>query len=83
MDENQIAGAAKTVAGKVQDAWGGLTGDNATQAEGKVRQLAGKAQGIYGDAVDQTKTAVSENPLAALGVALGVGFLIGLYVGRR
>jgi uncharacterized protein YjbJ (UPF0337 family) len=32
MDENRIEGAANEGAGRLQDAWGGLTGDSASAA---------------------------------------------------
>ena len=53
MNTNQLDGTLKDAAGKVQDAVGGLTGDLDLQAEGKARQLAGKAQAKYGDSVEQ------------------------------
>ncbi|MFL9890988.1 CsbD family protein [Paraburkholderia sp. RL17-383-BIF-A] len=77
MNSNQFEGSVKDVAGKVQDAVGGLTGDVDLQAEGKVRQLAGKAQAKYGDSVDQVAETARNNPLGALLIALGVGFLLG------
>ncbi|WP_153142342.1 CsbD family protein [Paraburkholderia agricolaris] len=77
MNSNQIEGTVKDAAGKVQDAVGGLTGDLDLQAEGKVRQLAGKAQAKYGDSVEQVAETARNNPLGALLIAIGVGFLLG------
>ncbi|ACD19990.1 CsbD family protein [Paraburkholderia phytofirmans] len=77
MNSNQFEGTVKDAAGKVQDAVGGLTGDAELQAEGKVRQLAGKAQAKYGDSVDQVAETTRNNPIGALLVAVGVGFLLG------
>jgi uncharacterized protein YjbJ (UPF0337 family) len=77
MNSNQLDGTLKDAAGKVQDAVGGLTGDLDLQAEGKARQLAGKAQAKYGDSVDQLAGAARNNPLGALVIAVGVGFLLG------
>jgi uncharacterized protein YjbJ (UPF0337 family) len=77
MNSSQFEGSVKDVAGKVQDAVGGLTGDLDLQAEGKVRQLAGKAQAKYGGSVDQVAETARNNPLGALLIALGVGFLLG------
>ncbi len=48
--ENNLEGNAKDVKGKVKDAWGGLTGDTSTQAEGKLDQAKGKVQDAFGDA---------------------------------
>ncbi|ASW01175.1 CsbD family protein [Paraburkholderia aromaticivorans] len=76
MNSNQFEGSVKDAAGKVQDAVGGLTGKVDLQAEGKVRQLAGKAQAKYGDSVDQVAETARSNPIGALLIAAGVGFLL-------
>ena len=76
-NSNQLDGTFNDAAGKVQDAVGGLTGDADLQAEGKLRQLAGKAQARYGDSVDQVAEATRNNPLGALLIAAGVGFVLG------
>jgi uncharacterized protein YjbJ (UPF0337 family) len=76
-NSNRLDGTFNDAAGKVQDAVGGLTGDLDLQAEGKLRQLAGKTQAKYGDSVDQVAEATRNNPLGALLIAAGVGFLLG------
>jgi uncharacterized protein YjbJ (UPF0337 family) len=76
-NSNQLDGTLNDAAGKVQDAVGGLTGDLDLQAEGKLRQLAGKTQAKYGDSVEQVAEATRNNPLGALLIAAGVGFLLG------
>lgn len=90
MSENRVEGAFQNVAGKVQDAVGGLTGDTRTQAEDKARQVAGKVQGAYGEAADQASdlaAAVSRNveqqPFAALLIAGVVGYMLGWFMHRR
>ncbi|CAD6515992.1 CsbD family protein [Paraburkholderia metrosideri] len=77
MNSNQLDGTLNDAAGKVQDAVGGLTGDLDLQAEGKARQVAGKAQAKYGDSVEQIAETARNNPLGALVIAVGVGFLLG------
>ena len=84
IDENQIDGTLTEGVGKLKDAAGGLTGDTSTQAEGKLDQLQGKAQAQYGDLLEQAKDQLEDatalmrdQPLAALGIAAGVGFLLG------
>jgi uncharacterized protein YjbJ (UPF0337 family) len=77
MNENQLDGTLEDAAGKVQDAVGGLTGDLDLQAKGKARQIAGKAQAKYGDSVEEIAETVRNNPLGALVIAVGVGFLLG------
>ncbi len=62
---------------------GGLTGDSATQARGKVDEAAGSVQNLYGQAVDEVKDFASEQPLTALAAAVGVGVVLGFLLGRR
>lgn len=85
MDENKAEGAITEGVGKLKDAAGGLTGDASLQGEGNFDQLSGKAQRQFGDtmeeAQDQLENVVSvirDRPLAAVGAAVGVGFLLGL-----
>jgi uncharacterized protein YjbJ (UPF0337 family) len=82
MDENRFEGAARNIGGKMQDAVGGLTGDAATQARGKINQAAGQAQQAYGAAVDGVTDYTSANPLTALLTAMGIGVVIGFILGR-
>ena len=44
MNRNQVKGAAKDVAGKVQQKAGELTGNRTQQAKGAARQVEGKVQ---------------------------------------
>jgi len=44
MNRNQVKGAAKDVAGKVQEKVGELTGSKTQQAKGVVKQVEGKVQ---------------------------------------
>jgi uncharacterized protein YjbJ (UPF0337 family) len=83
MDENRIEGVARNVGGKLQDAVGGLTGDADTQARGKANQAAGMAQDAYGQAVDQVSGFVTEQPVAAMLSALGLGLVLGMLIARR
>src|SRR6201989_3132654 len=52
MDKNRVEGAAKSVAGKAEAAYGRVAGDAATEASGRGHDAAGAAQRIYGQAVD-------------------------------
>jgi uncharacterized protein YjbJ (UPF0337 family) len=89
MSTERVAGAFEDAAGKVQDAVGGLTGDAATQVKGKLHQAAGQARGAYGAAADQmqdlwsgTVQMTRDNPIAALLIAAGVGFVISRLLSR-
>ena len=60
MNSNEFEGAAKEIKGRVKDGIGGLTGDTGTQAEGKVDELAGKAQRKMGDVADAASDALHD-----------------------
>jgi uncharacterized protein YjbJ (UPF0337 family) len=76
-------GTIEDVAGKVQDAVGGATGDAGMQAEGKIRQAAGKAQRTYGDTVESIRNVVVDSPLAVMAVVAGVSFVLGTWWASR
>jgi len=84
VDENKVEGVLDETVGHVKDAAGGLTGDEGLQAEGKFDQIQGKVQQEYGDFIDQAQEQIEEaaalvrdQPVMALGIAAGVGFLLG------
>lgn len=52
MDEKRLEGAANSVAGKAEAAYGRLTGDAAAEAKGRAREATGTVQRIYGQAKD-------------------------------
>ncbi len=82
VDENQVEGTARDIGGKIQDAAGGLTGDADTQASGKWNQVAGKAQKSFGDAAEEVRDNVSNQPLTALAIAGGIGLALGWLFSR-
>jgi uncharacterized protein YjbJ (UPF0337 family) len=55
MNSNQVKGAVKDAAGKVQRTVGEATGDRSQEAKGAARQVAGKAQKAAGDVQDTVK----------------------------
>lgn len=65
MDKDRIAGTAKDVAGKVEGGIGEMTGDQETQASGRVREASGVVQNLYGQAKDAARDASD----AAMGFA--------------
>ena len=84
VDENEVKGTVTEGAGRLKDAAGGLTGDSGLQAEGKFDQAQGAVQKEYGDFLDQAReqleeatALVREQPFAAIGIAAGIGFLLG------
>lgn len=60
MNENQIKGTAKDIAGKVQETVGEVVGSNKQQAKGLAKQVEGKAQKTAGDVQDAAEE-VTEN----------------------
>ncbi len=83
MDENRFEGGVKDIAGKVEDAVGGLAGDTETEARGKARHAEGQIQQTYGQVADNVRDFASENPVGSLLAAAGVGLVLGLIIGRR
>jgi uncharacterized protein YjbJ (UPF0337 family) len=49
MNKDQVKGAVKNAAGKVQQKTGEAIGSTGQQAKGLVKQVAGTAQKAYGD----------------------------------
>jgi uncharacterized protein YjbJ (UPF0337 family) len=52
MNKDQVQGAAKIVAGKVQEEAGNLIGSPEQVVKGLIRQVAGKAQKGHGDVME-------------------------------
>ncbi|EPX86713.1 Uncharacterized protein putative in bacteria [Rubellimicrobium thermophilum DSM 16684] len=51
-NESHIKGAANTIAGKIKEGVGKLTGNPELEAEGKAEQVKGKVQKTWGDVKD-------------------------------
>ena len=83
MSATQVEGTIRNVAGKAEEAVGSMTGDTATEMRGKARQVAGEAQRTVGEAVETVRGMASDQPLIALGIAAGVGFVLGMLMSRR
>jgi uncharacterized protein YjbJ (UPF0337 family) len=55
MNKDQVKGAGKDAAGKVQDSAGQATGSGRQQAKGVAKQVEGKAQKAMGNAKEALK----------------------------
>lgn len=55
MDKDRVAGAAKDAAGKVEGAFGRMTGDGDTEVTGRAREAAGTVQNAFGQAKDAAR----------------------------
>ena len=54
-DRDQIEGKFNEGKGNVKQAWGDLTGDDSTKAEGMLDEAKGRGQGILGDIKDKVE----------------------------
>ncbi len=84
MSDDRIEGGLKKGVGKLEDAWGGLTGDAGTQSKGKANQASGSVQDVVGQAKERAQDVyggvesyAKDRPVTALAVALGVGVVLG------
>lgn len=50
MNNDQFAGTAQSVGGKIEEAVGAAIGDRGLQSDGVIDQVKGSAQQLYGDA---------------------------------
>jgi uncharacterized protein YjbJ (UPF0337 family) len=82
IDENQVEGAAQEFGGTVQDAVGGVMGDEKMQAEGKWNKAAGQAKQTFGEAAEEVREQVIAKPLTALAIVAGVFLTLG-FLARR
>jgi uncharacterized protein YjbJ (UPF0337 family) len=57
MDKDRIVGAAKEQAGQIENTIGELAGDAKMRAAGRIREAAGAAQNLYGQAKDTAQDA--------------------------
>lgn len=83
MDENRLKGAGQRIAGSIESAAGRLGGSAETEMSGRAREAVGEVQQNYGAAIDAARSFAVERPITALLAAAGIGFLFGLYTGRR
>ena len=83
MTNQQTNGGVDQVVGRLQNAAGALASDLRTQTSGRARELKGQAESLYGDTAAAAVELASKRPLSALGAALGVGVIIGLFLARN
>ena len=79
MNWDKVEGNWKQLKGSVQARWGKLTDDDFDVVEGNPKRLAGRIQEKYGIAQDEARLAgaVETHPYVALGMAAGIGLLLG------
>lgn len=57
MNQDRVAGTARNIGGQLEEGFGRVTGDVQSQVEGKIKQAAGAAQDLYGQARDAASDA--------------------------
>jgi uncharacterized protein YjbJ (UPF0337 family) len=96
MNEHRIEGNVKNMGGKLEEGLGRVTGDVKSQVEGVMKQAAGTAQDLYGQARETAGDAaaivrrqagsfeqtVRENVEARPYTAVAMALAIGWFVGR-
>jgi len=58
MDKDRVEGVGHQIKGAVKEAAGKVTGDTATEAEGKAEKAGGKVQNAVGGAKDKAREAL-------------------------
>jgi uncharacterized protein YjbJ (UPF0337 family) len=96
MNGDRIEGAAKNAGGKIEEGLGRVTGDVKSQVEGKIKQAAGAAQDLYGQATETAGEAAAVVRRQAVGIeealrdtietrpytAVAVALAVGWFIGR-
>ena len=93
MDSDRVKGTATNVGGKVKEALGSALGDRSGQMDGLADQASGRVQAAYGSAKDAARDAtagvreqmdqvVKQQPMLALLMAAGVGFVLARMASR-
>ena len=79
--------AASSPAGRQADETAKSIGEEVGDFAGDVGRMAskqyGRAQDMAVDAFDDAHTLVKGNPLTAIAIALGIGFILGVVAGSR
>ena len=70
-------GALQNIAGRVQEAFGKVTGDNTMRVKGRARRIVGGAQYGYGDVANRLRASAMANPIGTIAVVGGICFLLG------
>ena len=83
MNRDEIRDGVKKAASRARDVADDLLGETREHLNGNLHKAAGRAQGAYGEALESIESSAREQPLPALAIALGIGFVIGLLALRR
>ena len=82
MDDDTVIGAAKQVAGRIEQKAGNLAGDRDAEIRGAARELGGATQRTFGEAKDNMRSLVGGRSAASLLAAVAVGLVVGMFLRR-
>ncbi|MCX5539393.1 DUF883 C-terminal domain-containing protein [Paraburkholderia sp. CNPSo 3076] len=77
MGSTKTDSAVSELAANAPEAVGEMLGDASMRLSGNARALCGKSKQLATDAAVVTREAIADNPLATLGIAVGIGFALG------
>ena len=60
VDRDRVEGPLKETGGKAKEAWGDLTDDRETEAEGEAEQVEGEVQKKWGEGKDAVRDALDD-----------------------
>lgn len=78
METTKPEGSSTEGTGSIKQAAGDLLDEAGSQVSGTTRELGDKAQQLYTDFAGIVRDATVERPFAALAIAAGAGFVLGL-----
>src|ERR1700704_4758450 len=96
MNGDRVEGTVKNMGGKLEEGFGGATGDVKSQVEGTVKQAVGTAQDLYGQARESAGEAaavvprqggsfeemIRENVETRPYTAVAIALALGWFIGR-
>jgi uncharacterized protein YjbJ (UPF0337 family) len=77
METGKAEGMVNEMAGKVENAVGGIIGDSSAQVSGKARELSGKAQQLCADTTSILRDAAADKPLTTIALVGLAAFVAG------
>ena len=92
MTDQRVEGVVRRGVGRLQDAVGGLIGNEGVQLKGKLNEAAGSVQDAYGQAQQRASDVLGDirgyaedEPVKAVAIGLAAGLVLGLLLwgGRR
>lgn len=83
MNQDRLRSSAHDAAHRIREAANGVLGGARERVADGAHQAADRAEDAYDAALRSLEESARERPLAALALALGIGFIVGLLAVRR